>query len=74
MKTAKEMFEELGFEKLSYEFSFTNENEDYVEFDLKRKTYMCICHFNYEHPTAFNISSELHQAITQQMKELGWIK
>lgn len=73
--TAKEMFENLCFEltnespyivtymkKLSYII-------EYVRFDLINSRYevICSCVDNY-------IDVKLHKAITQQMKELGWIK
>lgn len=64
-KTAQEMFEELGYHKekkivggyISY---FCCDYE--IMFDLNEKEY-----------SASEITIELHKAITQQMKELGWL-
>lgn len=87
--TAKEMFEKLGYEKeevqettngvLTHHFIKFSKYEDYTEyeyhyyFNLLQKSYM----FNFV--AEFKISESYTQleelkAITQQMKELGWIE
>lgn len=78
---AREMFEELGykFEKLNYQgetYFYSNKNSyggnDYVRiwFYIETKTYSV--HSIYGSNNYVDI--KLHQAIHQQMKELGWIE
>jgi len=75
MKTAKEMFEELGFKRIRNTKTYIAYKYDnlgittWLTFDLKAKTYQGQVN-NYHYP--FSILQ--HQAITQQMKELGWIE
>lgn len=68
LKSAKDMFEELGYE---YEQNDVNQicvcnvnSDEWLWFYLERKTF----EYNEE------IYVDLLQAITQQCKELGWIK
>ena len=79
---AKEMFEALGYYKgidfpktiLNYEkfdnkgygkyISFDHLTEDYIVGNIIPKV---------PQPEIVRISKEEHQAITQQMKELGWL-
>lgn len=70
MKTAKEMFEKLGF-KLKEDsgenfIEYETENLDgYVIFNLEHKDYTT---------DIYTVSIETHKAITQQMKELRWLR
>lgn len=73
---AKEMFKELGYNLIfnslkspcyeqprgGYRVKFYSDNEWYIVYDYADKN------------KATHINKELHKAITQQMKELGWIK
>ena len=65
--SAKEMFEELGYELIhnsEYQFEFYNEELDrYIWFYKNRKTFEAYDEINL---------TEL-KAIKQQCKELGWI-
>lgn len=87
MKTAKEMFEELGFyvdthsEEIGiYEFhkdiKFDGYSTKRVHFDLRSKLY----YVYYAKGNNFGdfgeceVTIELHNALTQQMKELGWLE
>ena len=71
------MFEKLGFE-LAKDFDFNyiytgNERKDdlrLVYFDLKNREYKMLTHYD----NGVDINLQLHLAITQQMKELGWIE
>ena len=79
--TAKEMFEKLGFE-LAKDFDFNyiytgNERKDdlrLVYFDLNYKTYSTHATDEFGDTVYMGVTPELHLAITQQMKELGWIE
>ena len=74
--SAKEMFEKLGFTDLGIEFGILTygievmgiANGKSIVFDLNNKTYIAD---DYYDPMEINI--DIHNAITQQMKELGWI-
>ena len=77
MKTAKEMFEELGYKQIIDLCEISYEINDYssgycdwkrVSFDLKDKTFYA--DENYE---AMCIDAKTFKAIYQQMKELGWL-
>ena len=64
--TAKEMFEELGFEYKKYNRGFAYEYDDgnkikFIHFILDRQTYCT---------NIYHVSTQLHNAITAQMKEL----
>lgn len=68
MKTAKEMFEELGY-KLNQQTVF----EDWIIYGILLKGNIIFdTTFKNVECTA-SITPELHLAIHQQMKELGWI-
>lgn len=79
-KTAKEMFEELGYgyhfdefyNKISYRkyLGFIGLNVDFYLKDKDYVAYKDTVHMVVTH----NVGIKLHQAITQQMKELGWIE
>ena len=77
---AQEMFEKLGYKKASshIEQIITNllsyEKGLYkIDFDLLGKIYIAYKEENDEW-TSIIIEIDEHQAITQQMKELGWIE
>ena len=75
--TAKEMFEELGFH-------LDSENGDYLIWENRQgtrtvkfyKKYKAFEYGKYSLGSfyGFSISTPLFLAITQQMKELGWIE
>lgn len=67
--TAKEMFDELGFEYKKYNRGFAYEYDDgnkikFIHFIIDRQTYCT---------NIYHVSTQLHNAITAQMKELEWI-
>ena len=68
-KTAKEMFDELGFiyyDVVKYnKIVFKNYWVAEIQFDLKRKEYYML--------ERGPVDNKLHQAITKQMLELGWL-
>ena len=74
MKTAKEMFEELGYEqtKNHYSIEYYKEKIEWgwkrVYFWIDEKTFYA--DENYE---SMNIDVQTYKAIHQQMKELGWL-
>ena len=87
MKTAKEMFEEMGFERdfsnyfnlldMDNVIKYTRENglvTYSVIFYLKEKQYAAMFNNMHIHGQRLFVDIKLHQAITQQMKELGWLK
>jgi len=73
MKSAKEMFEDLGMEreevvgKISYHFKDDMEYPygmyAYVDFDLLKRKY---------HTNMLNCDEEIQKAINKQVEELGW--
>ena len=71
-KSAKEMFEELGFEYKKSDFSITY----YKEFrDYDDECYILDINFRLfeeEISSDFSIDMRLLKAINQQCKELGW--
>ena len=90
MRTAKEMFEELGYKLLKTNNEYIprkswnyHENhityyrssfEKVIKFIPNMKFYMTIefgCNDDMDREHTLNI--KLHQAIHQQMKELGWL-
>ncbi len=81
--TAKEMFEKLGYDKgidfpktiINYE-KFDNKGYGkYISFDHLTEDYICgEIMPKIPMPSIVRISKEEHQAITQQMKELGWLE
>ena len=78
MKTAKEMFEVLGYEQ-------TTNNKDYLEFvnyseDETGTCYKTICFIKEskvfycdDHYCSMYVDVETYKAIHQQLKELGWL-
>ncbi len=69
--TAKEMFEKLGYKyfrearnRFGYKTMVGETRPCEILFDTDTKTYHC----------NLMITIQEHQAITQQMKELGWIE
>lgn len=63
--TAKEMFEELGYEAESDDEIIHYKNDlDNVMFYIDHEEYT---------NDVFYVDSKLHKAITQQMSELGWL-
>ncbi len=79
MITAKKMFEELGFEKVGqniYTIYYQKKRLELkidIEFWFDIKTYD-IRRLLDGKEMPVNISIKLHKAITQQMKELGWLE
>lgn len=67
--TAKEMFEELGYEYERNEYSINCETgSGGVHFNLEYK------HYTIEDSVSIlKLDIDLHKAITKQMQELGWI-
>lgn len=74
-KTAEEMFLELGYEKREYfdEVQFRKSISltytRVIKFDLIRKIYIS----TNSDLNNIGVRIEEHKAITQQMKELGWL-
>ena len=68
---AKKMFKILGYEYADNNalISYDNPSLNIITFDLKYKTYYTQLDIS-EH---MDISPSVHKAITQQMKELGWL-
>lgn len=74
-KTAKEMFEELGYAKtyhdeyeIVYSLYISNEKVAEIEFDLSVQTFYCI----YD-KGIMEVSINVLKAINQQVRELGWL-
>ena len=65
MKTAKEMFEELGYRKMDTSASVIVYTKvfDEIWFNVNLKSYASL----------YGIGIDVHKAIHQQMKELGWL-
>lgn len=85
--TAKEMFEKLGYflyqkrncknEIYAYEYEMESADGSKVyaiRFWLTEKQYTVYKYFRDRAMWSRNISIGEHQAITQQVKELGWIE
>jgi len=82
MKKAKKMFEEinLGYIECKYkgnvvEISYLDKEDKWssqVEFNLERKSYKVFFIDNENNKCSGVIDLKLHQAIQQQIKELGW--
>jgi hypothetical protein len=79
--TAKEMFEELGYEQNKnerglYYYRLIHNNyllsepnaEKSIRFDFEKKK----CFVNYSHNHTFGINARLSKAIQKQIEELGW--
>lgn len=67
--SAKEMFEELDFGYKRYNGGFAYEYDEgdkikHVHFNLSTQTYCT---------NIYHVSIKLHNAITMQLKELGWL-
>ena len=62
------MFEALGYKQVvnNEKIVYTNGSAHYIYIDTKHKEYWS-CNDTF-------IDLRLHEAITEQMKELGWIK
>ena len=76
MKTARELFEELGYEYNRYNNSikyFDNSGTSFwycsITFDLTNKEYSVRENDDYT-----SVDVKLHKAITKQMEELGWLE
>lgn len=87
--TAKEMFEKLGFKRriihsdtknvlaTMYVKKYDENDEVIICFAYNSKTYRVENvegRKNHENIYATSVNIETHKAITQQMKELGWIE
>ncbi len=77
--TAKEMFESLGYKQTinsDYLIEYTADNGGndfvYIRFYFSSKGYE-VGYFDGYISTAMETSIKEHEAITKQMKELGWI-
>ena len=81
MKTAKEMFEELGYRYKGFGNTIAYSNYDPysyeykdIKFDNKTKTIDCKKGGNYFEPDKkFDITMQELQAINKQVEELGWL-
>ena len=78
MKSAKEMFEELGYKenktKLGVQYiktEFPGEDKCIFEFDFLDKTVMCY-YKNFLTNSPYNLSIRHIDAINKKLKELGW--
>ena len=81
MKTARELFEELGYtceksngEVIVYRYYTTDSHDEdayihEIDFCLNFKKYCVI-----EHLGGLYIDTETHKAITKQLEELGWLE
>ena len=73
MKTAKEMFEELGYEKFENDFRITYERYtpecEMAEFEKVTKEIT----FADDNCEVVIISRKVLQAINKQVEELGWL-
>jgi hypothetical protein len=71
--TAKEMFDELGYELIASNLNVvvyrSKEVCEYDEYD-----FITFSNMGYYKDFTSHISVKMHQAITQQMKELGCIE
>ena len=80
MKTAREMFEELGYtceesngEVIAYKYYITDSRDEAaysheIAFCLNIKKYCTI-----ENLGGLYVDSKIHRAITKQCEELGWL-
>lgn len=75
-KTAKEMFEEIGFEqeKHTYSLLYTHANGMKILFDFfdERYIYGIPMEETKEKEFSVCVGYGVHRAIHQQLKELGW--
>lgn len=85
--SAKEMFEELGYEQEEYKDKIAYHLEQVVlgqkncfgvSFDKDFKSYHTYAYGWFENGTPFDtnlcIDIKLHKAINKQIEELGWLK
>lgn len=80
MMKAKEMFEELGYglenikTVLRYSMYIEHSVVNYLEFYIKDKDVILSAVDEHDKSyRGFQVTPQLQQAITQQMKELGWL-
>ena len=77
---AKEMFEALGYKEKPKNGNWLRFKEERqfrtntISFDLQGKSYSTHATDEFGDTVYFGVTNELHLAITQQMKELGWLK
>ena len=76
--TAKEMFEELGYEfditeydEFKPDFNYVDKNDNVIYFDLEDKE---LCFIPVNKQLIIRNPLELLQAINKQVEELGWKK
>lgn len=76
LESAVGLFDELGYslsrnndEELVYSESLETSVCNHISFDKVNKTYQCYSN----QYTCVDVNVKLHIAITQQMKELGWL-
>lgn len=76
-KTAKEMFEELGFNCVNYDFVRLYENKSgmKIKFDFldRNYTFGVPVELTKEKYWSLIVGNSIHKAIHQQMKEFGWL-
>ena len=80
---AKEMFEELGYKRYvdysELEFSYTTKlDKNITGYVVFSDEFKCVQTYaikvNVKNKLGLWVTNKLHQAIHQQMKELGWIE
>lgn len=72
--TANEMFEKLGYRIHTHNevyIDYIDNKGKFISFEIEHKLYYVS---DYKSDMTENIYIEEHQAIHQQMKELGWIE
>lgn len=75
MKSAKELFEELGFKGIETEYSLIYRYMG-TEIDYDCEIYFYLECKEYEFTdecTSTTVNMKLHKAITKQCEELGWL-
>ena len=77
MKSAKKMFEELGFKGLETDYSLVYRYMG-TEIDYKCEIYFYLMCKEYEYTVendeCTSVDMKLHKAIHKQLEELGWLK
>ena len=71
--TAKEMFEKIGYELSVYHVT-DDGKDDYIINYHKDTQFIIFSYLNKGYRTMGVITIELHLAIAQQIKELGWLQ
>jgi len=74
--TAKEMFENIGYKlnKIKNDLVYSD-GCNHIIFEKRQKSYVALHTFGGEHKRRpMTVNAEEHRAITQQMKELGWVE